>query len=286
MINIDCEYRIKEDIEFIIETEKINKLELSKKTGISRVTLDGIAKNGTTIDSVYEKFYSYVYDSNYRINAVKEEIIKEKYGEILFHGSKNGLSQVTVTGSRNNCDFGNGFYLGETYNQALSFVCENDKSSVYSFRYSLKDLNICRFDCSMEWMLAICYHRGTLGSYSENEKVRNIIDKVNKADVVIAPIADNKMFYVMAQFTEGEINADVALHSLSASKLGFQYIFKTDKALNKLTPIEKYYLCMRERDDCKKSLIERGFEIDTKLKLAKREFKTGLYIEEIFNEKV
>ena len=43
---------------------------------------------------------------------------------------------------------------------------------------------------------------------------------------------------------------------------------------------------MPERDDCKKSLIERGFEIDTKLKLAKREFKTGLYIEEIFNEKV
>ena len=286
MINIDCEYRIKEDIEFIIETEKINKLELSKKTGISRVTLDGIAKNGTTIDSVYEKFYSYVYDCNYRINAVKEEIIKEKYGEVLFHGSKNGLSQVSVTGSRNNCDFGNGFYLGETYNQALSFVCENDKSSVYSFRYSLKDLNLCRFDCSMEWMLAICYYRGTLGSYSDNEKVRNIIDKVNKADVVIAPIADNKMFYVMAQFTEGEINADVALHSLSASKLGFQYIFKTDKALNKLTPIEKYYLCMPERDDCKKSLIERGFEIDTKLKLAKREFKTGLYIEEIFNEKV
>ncbi len=29
------------------------------------------------------------------------------------------------------------------------------------------------------------------------------------------------------------------------------------------------------------SRIERSFEIDTKLKLAKREFKTGLYIEEI-----
>ena len=138
----------------------------------------------------------------------------------------------------------------------------------------------------MEWMLAICYHRGTLGSYSDDKKVRNIIDKINKADVVIAPIADNKMFYIMAQFTEGEINVDVALHSLSASKLGLQYIFKTDKALNKLTPIEKYYLCMPERDDCKKSLIERGFEIDTKLKLAKREFKTGLYIEEIFNERI
>ncbi|MCR5657441.1 MAG: DUF3990 domain-containing protein [Butyrivibrio sp.] len=286
MIKIDCEYKLKEDIEFIIESEKINKNELSKKTGISRVTLDAIAKNGPITDRVCEKLYSYVYENNYRMNAVKEELLKEKYGKVLFHGSKSGLSQVTVNGSRNNCDFGNGFYLGETYNQALSFVCESDKSSVYSFRYSLEDLNVCKFDCSMEWMLAICYHRGTLGDYSENEKVKSIIEKINKADVIIAPIADNKMFYVMAQFTDGEINADVALHSLSASKLGFQYIFKTEKALGKLIPIEKYYLSIPEREECKKMLIERGFEIDTKLKLAKREFKTGLYIEEIFDERV
>ena len=152
-------------------------------------------------------------------------------------GGKKGLSKILVTGSRNNCDFGNGFYLGETYNQALSFVFENDKSSVYSFRCSLDGLDICKFDCSMEWMLAICYHRGTLGPYSNSEKIKHIVDKINTADVIIAPIADNKMFYVMAQFTDGEINADVALHSLSASKLGFQYIFKTEKALNKLIPI-------------------------------------------------
>lgn len=105
-------------------------------------------------------------------------------------------------------------------------------------------------------MLAICYHRGTRGPYSDSEKIKHIEDKINTADVIIAPITDNKMFYVMAQFTDGEINADVALHSLSASKLGFQYIFKTEKALNKLIPIEKYYLCAPERDECKKQLIE------------------------------
>lgn len=85
----------------------------------------------------------------------------------------------------------------------------------------------------------------------------------------------------MAQFTDGEINADVALHSLSASKLGLQYIFKTDKAIDKLVPIEKYYISRPEREECRTTLVERGYEIDTKLKLAKREYKTGLYIEEI-----
>jgi hypothetical protein len=111
--------------------------------------------------------------------------------------------------------------------------------------------------------------------------VQKVVKKIEDADVIIAPIADNKMFYVMSQFAEGEINADVAIHSLSASRLGLQYIFKTDKALKNLIPIERYYLSVPEREDCRRALIERGYEIDTKLKLAKREFKTGLYIEEL-----
>jgi hypothetical protein len=281
MLKINCEYKVKEDIGFIIEAEKINKSDLAEETKISRTTLDSIEKKGTTSNEVCEKLYSYIYENNYRINSVKEELLNEKYGTVLFHGSKKGLSEVTVTGSRDHCDFGNGFYLGETYNQALSFVCEYDKSSIYSFKYSLDGLKVVTFDCSLEWMLAICYYRGTLKEYNQNKMVMDIVKKIEDADVVIAPIADNKMFYIMAQFTDGEINADVALHSLSASKLGCQYIFKTDKALKKLEPIEKYYLCIPEREDCKVALQERSYEIDTKLKLAKREFKTGLYIEEL-----
>lgn len=281
MINVDCDYNIKEDIGFILETEKISSLELSERTKVSRTTLYEIEKKGAARVDVYEKIYSYIYENKYRINAVKEELIKEKYRDVLFHGSKDGLSEVTVIGSRDNCDFGKGFYLGETYNQALSFVCEKEKSSVYSFKYSLYDLKVKRFECNLEWMFAICYYRGTLREFASNQMVGKIIAEIEEADVIIAPIADNKMFYVMAQFTEGEINADVALHSLSASKLGMQFIFKTEKALQNLVPIEKYYLSEPEREDCRKLLNERSYEIDTKLKLAKREFKTGLYIEEI-----
>lgn len=286
MIKVDCEYKIKEDIGFIIEAENINKSDLSEATKISRMTLDAIKKRGNTTDDVCEKLYSYIYKRNYRINSVKEELIKEKYGNVLFHGSKLGLSEITVSGSRNNCDFGNGFYLGETYNQALSFVCDYEKSSVYSFKYSLDNLKIARFECTLDWMLGICFFRGTLGEYSGNKMVRKVVEEIETADIVIAPIADNKMFYIMAQFTEGEINADVALHSLSASKLGFQYIFKTDKALSNIIPIEKYYLCQAERMDCRNALNNRSYEIDTKLKLAKREFKDGLYIEELLNERI
>ena len=281
MIKVDCNYNIADDIGFIIEAEHINKNEFAEEANISRTTLDEIIKNNITSKNIYEKIYSFIYSKKYRINSVKEELIKEKFHNVLFHGSKDGLSYISDKGSRDSCDFGNGFYLGETYNQALSFVCEKDSSSVYSFRYSLDGLKIKRFECNLEWMLAICYYRGTIEEYKSKDIISKIISEVEDADVIIAPIADNKMFYIMAQFTDGEINADVALHSLSASKLGLQYIFKTDKAINKLIPIERYYICKLEKQDCRNKLIERGFEIDTKLKLAKREFKDGLYIEEI-----
>jgi len=283
MLTINLNYNIKDDVNFILESEKINILELSKETKISRVTFDEIEKKSNIRKEVFEKFYSYVYKKKYRINSVKEELIKEKYkNKVLFHGSRDGLKEVLVNGSRNNCDFGNGFYLGESYNQALSFVCEKDGASVYSFRYDLDGLKVKTFDCDMQWMLAICYYRQTLEDYRNSEQIQKIIKEVEDADVIIAPIADNKMFYIMTQFALGEINADVALHSLSASRLGKQFIFKTEKALQKLIPIERYYLSIPEREDCIKNLNERGFEIDTKLKLAKREFKNGKYIEEIF----
>lgn len=281
MIPVKCDYKIKDDIDFFLESTKISALELSEKTKISRTTLEEIAKAGRAASTVCEKFYAFAYEHGYRMNAVKEELAKEQFKNVLFHGSKEGLEEITANGSRTNCDFGKGFYTGETYSQALAFVCENSNSSVYSFSYSPELLKVKRFDCSLEWMLTICHYRGTLGKYDQNDIIKKIVAEVEAADMIVAPIADNKMFYVMAQFAEGEINADAALHSLSASSLGLQYVFRTDAAVNALSPIEKYYICNPERENCKRSLNERAYAIDTKLKLAKREFKTGLYIEEI-----
>ncbi len=281
MLKISLDYTVFNDIEFMLDSENINLLDFSDKSSISRTTLEEISKEKNPGKEVCEKIYSYAYLNNYRLNKVKEELIREEYQRVLFHGSKEGLNIISVEGSRDNCDFGNGFNLGETYDQALSFVCEKDNSSVYSFSYSLDDLKIKKFNCDLEWMLAICHYRGTIKQYEDNEIVKKIVSEIESADVIIAPIADNKMFYIMAQFTDGEINTDVALHSLSASNLGMQYVFKTDKAINKLQPIEKYYISNPERADFKERLVERGYEIDTKLKIAKREYKTGLYIEEI-----
>ncbi len=282
MIKVECTYNIKRDLEFILEAEHIDLLELSERAKISRVTINAIISSKNQIsDEVYEKLYSYIYKSNYRLNKTKEEIFKEN-GQVLFHGSKEGLKTISIDKSRENCDFGKGFYLGESYIQALSFVSEKENSSVYSFFYDLNDLKVKRFNCELDWMLAICFYRGSIKAYQNNQRIKKIIKEIDESDVIIAPIADNKMFYIMSQFAEGEINANIALHSLSASSLGLQYVFRTDKALNHLHVIEKHYISALEREDIRKHLNDRAFEVNTKLKLAKREYKDGPYIEELF----
>ena len=274
-------FNILNDINSFLESEKIDIEILAKNTGISKATLYEIMEGKPTIKQVYEKFYSYIYNIGYRINLVKEEFLMETKAKVLFHGSKNGLINVNANGSRKNCDFGEGFYLGESYSSTVSFICENNDSCVYSFELNENDLKIVRFSCSLEWMLAICYFRGYIKDYENNDLIRKIVDRINNSDMVIAPIADNRMFYIMNQFANGDITENVAIHSLSASSLGNQYILKTDNAINNLKAIEKYYVSQSEKAFYIKQLNQRTEMIETKLKLAKREFKDGLYIEEI-----
>lgn len=275
-------YKTKKDLEFMQEISNQTSEQIAENMGISKALYYQLLDDVPVENFILEKVYSYIYKNGYRLNSVKEDLLKESTKDIvLFHGSKDGLTLVSEEGSRTNCDFSNGFYLGERYENALSFVCDKKNSSVYSFTCHLDNITVVRFDCSLEWMLAICYFRGGIKEYEHTVILQDIIKKIKDADVIIAPIADNNMFYIMELFTNGEINANVALHSLAASKLGLQYVFKTSKGLSCLTPYERYYLCQQEKNEQQEALFKRSQEIETKLKLCRREYRDGLYIEEI-----
>ncbi|MCI1244521.1 MAG: DUF3990 domain-containing protein [Bacilli bacterium] len=281
-MDLKLRYLVSEAVKAYLDAEKKTLDEFSDETKISKVTLYHLLETNEASPKTIEAVYSFLYRFGYRINAVKEEFLKEtSKDKLLFHGSKAGLESIISLGARKNCDFGNGFYLGETYAQALAFVCENESSSVYSFSFADRGLKTLKYDVSLDWMLSICHYRGFLRRFDESKHLSGLVRRVAAADLIIAPIADNRMFYIMSLFANGDINSNVALHSLSASRLGLQYIFKTDKALKCLQPIERYYLCEEEREDARAVLNKRAAEIDTKLKLAKREFRDGLFVEEL-----
>lgn len=284
-MKINNNYKIANDVKLYLEGNKQTIDNFAKESGISKRTIINILNEDVMPNKeTLEKAYSLFYKKGLRINQTKEEIFREiNNDEVLFHGSKNGLNEIILNNDRNTCDFGDGFYLGENYLNALSFVCDYENSSVYSFIFNTKGLNIYKLDCDLDWLITICYYRGTIDEYKNNKKILKLIEKVEKSDVVIAPIADNRMFYIMKLFYEGEINDLVALHSLSASRLGLQYVFKSKKAINRINQIENHYLCKLEKQNAIKELINRTKVIDTKLKMAKREFEgKGKYIDELF----
>lgn len=284
-VDMDNKYLILKDLKVLIEESEDSIDDIAKRAGVSSRTIDNILSgNVTPNNDIIDKIYSCAYDDGYRFNKIKEEIYKETYNEkVLFHGASKMINEIRHDGSRDNCDFGNGFYLGETYSQASSFVYDVPFSSVYAFTIDLNGLKVIEFETDIEWMLLVCYFRKMINEYANNTKIVELLNRIKDVDVIIAPIADNKMFNIMHQFGDGDITTVQAIHSLATSGLGKQFVLKTTKAISHLTQVERLFLSSSERKAISTLMEDRGKEIDTKLKLSKREFRgKGQYIDELF----
>ena len=241
---------------------------------------------GTPSNTTLEKIYGYIYRKGYRLSSAKSEVFTEslsKNDQLFFHGSRYGIREISCGGSRSDSDFSNGFYCSKRLDSAVCFVSDCRSSSVYAFKADLTQLNCLTFECDLDWMLAISFFRGRLSAYRDTAYIRNLIHRIETADVIIAPIADNRMFEVLNRFAAGDITSVQALHSLSASRLGNQYVFKTEKAVQRLFFLDRFYLCDEERENAKEFSKDNANIIQTKLKLSLREFRNqGKYIDELF----
>lgn len=89
-----------------------------------------------------ENVYRFAFTKNIRINKLKEMLWRdalEKNEKLLFHGAKSEITgEIDIYRGRSNNDFGQGFYTGESYGQAISFVSGFEHSSVYYIRFMEK----------------------------------------------------------------------------------------------------------------------------------------------------
>ena len=115
----------------------------------------------------------------------------------LYHGTNMDFDRIDVTKSKAYKDFGQGFYTGESYEQAISFVSGFDNSSVYYLNFNDKNLKSKRYEVNQEWMMTIAYYRGTLDEYKNHPTIKALIEESRDCDYIIAPIADNRMFQII-----------------------------------------------------------------------------------------
>lgn len=283
-MDISLEIKALRSILNVTQDELSNLLDVSFET-INRWEMERFSID----DNNLEKVYSFAFSQGIKFNKIYEQLYREEYNSpnnkfnVLFHGSKNSLSlPIDLNHSRKNNDLGSGFYCGETFKQAAMYICTNSSTQVYSFLLNKDTLKIKEFKVEKDWMLAISYYRGWLNAYPFNDYLKGIIDEVEKADLVIAPIADNRMFDIISEFVRGEITDALCQHALSATNLGYQYVLRSDKALSQLSLLRCHYVCSLEKKECYNERLSLNKEGADKVKVARIEYRgKGQYIDEL-----
>ena len=281
------EYNFSKDLKSIREILGVSQSEFADQIGVEQVTISRNELGKTNPSAkILENVYTFAFAKNIKINKLKEMFWRDdlkKHEKLLFHGAKSKIDgEIDIHRGRHNNDFGQGFYAGESYEQAISFVSGFENSSVYYICFNDDDLTYKRYEVNQEWMMTIAYYRGALDEYKNHPVVKKIIEQSRACDYIIAPIADNRMLQIINPFIEGELTDEQCKHCLAATNLGMQYIFVSEKAVSQAKLIERCYISHNEREYYKNIRLEESKLGANKVKLARKQYRgKGQYIDEI-----
>jgi hypothetical protein len=148
---------------------------------------------------------------------------------LLYHGSNAEVPAPRLIGQTRGLDFGAGFYLTTSAEQAKRFseiVANRRKNgvptvSVYEFdaKNAERSLSIRRFaEADGEWLEFVRGNR--LKQYSGAEH-----------DVVIGAVANDDVLPTIILYVNGQLSVDLAIGALKTRKLTDQVCLKSEKAL-------------------------------------------------------
>ena len=200
----------------------------------------------------------------------------------LFHGSKRGLDGKIRPISRELCDFGKGFYMGTEKTQPMTLICNYENATMYELELNIENLTVKDIPLNLDWAMFVAFNRGRLTKGVVPELYRKFESFKGGVDVFKGYIANDRMFVVLDRFFDGDITDTALVQSLSALKLGIQYVAVTQKACNAVSVIKEYKLSAQE----KKQLIvqseeKRKLGISLANDICKKYRREGKYFDEL-----
>lgn len=242
---------MKELIKYIRNTASLSQAQFAAVLGTTPLSVNRW-ENGKTVPNNMAQKQLYEFCANRNINIV-DKIIKDKARAdnngslILYHGSKHGIEGKISPISREECDFGKGFYMGEIPLQPLSLVCSEENPVFYTLQVNLNGLKVLNINVDIDWAMVIAYNRKEM----ESAQGTSIYDKYSNYlkgyDVVNGYIADDRMYTELSRFFTGNLTDLALIKCLSALDLGKQYVALTEKACSQIEIIEEKPLCLLER---------------------------------------
>lgn len=216
----------------------LSQTEFAEQLGVSFQTVNRW-ENGKVIPNrlAQSKIYDFckekqvpVYDFIInKITDISSKIKLESGRVLLYHGSKSGIDGSIAPLSRKQCDFGKGFYMGTEPAQALTLICDYEKSKFYIISIGTDELAHLEVPADIEWAMIVAYHRGRMEKIKGSPFYNKYRDLTADKDLIIGSIANDRMFYVIDNFFIGSITDAALVNSLSALQLGKQYVAVTQK---------------------------------------------------------
>ena len=217
-----------------------------------------------------------------RYTGKENQIITSNEKIILFHGSKSGIEGTIAPKSRDKCDFGKGFYMGTEQTQPLTLICNYPDAKIYTLSVDLSGLKIMDIEVGLDWALLVAYNRGKMESAKGTSIYNRYADLDKSCDMVVGYIANDRMFVVLDRFFNGEITDLALINSLSALKLGKQYVAKTEKACKNIKIIEEQEINEEQREKLKyESEINRSRGIELAESICRKYRREGRFFDEI-----
>ena len=204
---------------------------------------------------------------------------------LLYHGSKSGIVGDIAPKSREMCDFGKGFYMGTEPGQPLTLICDFEKSRFYIVSIDINALDTVEIKADLDWAMLVAFHRGRMDKIKGTAFYEKYSCIDAGKDLVIGSIANDRMFYVLDNFFQGNITDAALVNSLSALKLGKQYVATTEKACAAIRIEKEISISMMERrilQDESENNRQKGIALANNI--CKNYRREGNFFDEILDE--
>lgn len=263
---------------------KLSQSELAEKLGVSFATINRWEKERCEPSQIAVNAIKSLCASN-NIDFSQFEgnpIITTNEIVTLYHGSKSGIQGDIAPISRERCDFGKGFYMGTDRTQPLTLICNYPNAKIYTLRVELSDLKILDMEVGLDWALLVAYNRGKMESVKNSPIYNRFAELSQGCDMIIGYIANDRMFVVLDRFFNGEITDLALINSLSALKLGKQYVAFTEKACKKIKILEEQELSKEDREKLKReSEANRSKGVAMSDEICRKYRREGRFFDEI-----
>ena len=222
-------------------------------------------ENGKTLPNRMAQTQLYNFCKERNIDVAQLIIDTKAYADtdnklVLYHGSKKGIIGDIAPISRNECDFGNGFYMGTNTLQPLTLVCNEDKPRFYTVELNMTGLKVLTVEIGMDWAMLIAYYRKEMESAKGTPIYEKYAHMADGYDVIIGYIANDRMYTELSRFFNKTLTDVALINCLSALDLGKQYVAISEKACKQIKILKEEPLSGLELSLLKDMSAERRKE--------------------------